>query len=149
MTKDLKIGQVLWLKVRYQIDKVAEVKHPMLVAGIFLDYIEVIVLDKTAGKLHQLYRPYNYYINSENPREMVISEDSYAQFNTKITLEWHECWLNSRRNTDCLSKEKLSNLLDAYHDYQKNNKLLEERIVHMKINEILLLNDDLQEVVNI
>ena len=28
----IKVGQVLWLKVRYQIDLVAEIAHPMLVA---------------------------------------------------------------------------------------------------------------------
>ena len=30
MIHDLKIGQVLWLKVRYQIDKVSEVKGDTL-----------------------------------------------------------------------------------------------------------------------
>ena len=66
ISKDLKIGQVLWLKVRYQIDKIADIKHPMLVAGIYDNYIEVIAMDKTFGKLHQLYRPYNYYINRKS-----------------------------------------------------------------------------------
>jgi len=55
MNSDLKVGQVLWLKVRYQIDKVAEVKHPMLIIDINQEFIEVIALDKTAGKLQNLY----------------------------------------------------------------------------------------------
>ena len=46
MIDDLQVGQVLWLKVRYQIDKIAQVKHPMLVADIQDDYIEIIALDK-------------------------------------------------------------------------------------------------------
>ncbi len=54
MIHDLKIGQVLWLKVRYQIDKVSEVKHPMLIAEIYDDYIEIIAIDKTAGRLQNL-----------------------------------------------------------------------------------------------
>lgn len=66
MIHDLKIGQVLWLKVRYQIDKVSEVKHPMLIAEIYDDYIEIIAIDKTAGRLQNLYYPYNKYINCEN-----------------------------------------------------------------------------------
>lgn len=49
---DIEIGQVLWLKVRYQIDVIADKKHPMLVAKIEDDYIEVIALDKTAGKMY-------------------------------------------------------------------------------------------------
>lgn len=62
MNSNLKIGQVLWLRVRYQIDKVASEKHPMLIAEIKDDYIEVIAIDKTAGRMHNLYYPFNYYI---------------------------------------------------------------------------------------
>lgn len=29
---ELEIGQILWLKVRYQIDVVSNIKHPMLFA---------------------------------------------------------------------------------------------------------------------
>jgi len=144
--KDIKVGQVLWLKVRYQIDKVADVKHPMLIAKIYDDYIEVIALDKTLGKLHQLYKPCNFYINSLSPKETVILEDSYAQLNTKITLEWNSCLLRSKKTNDCLSKAKLKEVLTAYEEYQNNNSLLEERIVHMPINEIILLNPELQEL---
>lgn len=144
-SKLIKVGQILWLRVRYQIDKVSDVKHPMLIAKICDDYIEVIALDKTFGKLHQLYRPYNYYIDSENPKETVLYEDSYAQLNTKITLEWNECLLNSRKSDGCLSKEKLKNVLLAYKEYQTKNTLLEERIVHMQINEIIMLNPELKE----
>ena len=124
----------------------ADVKHPMLIAKIYDDYIEVIALDKTAGKLHQLYKPYNFYINSINPKAKVIFEDSYAQLNTKITLEWNDCLLHSRKTDNCLSKEKLKEVLTEYEEYQNNNSLLEERIVHMTINEIILLNPDLQEL---
>ena len=87
MTSDLLVGQVLWLKVRYQIDKIADVKHPMLIVDVKKDYIEVVAIDKTAGKLQNLYYPYNYYIDSVNPKESVLYEDSYAQFNTKLTIE--------------------------------------------------------------
>lgn len=60
----VKVGQILWLKVRYQLNKVSDEKHPMLVAKINDDYIEIIAIDKTAGKLHQLFRACNHYINS-------------------------------------------------------------------------------------
>jgi len=143
--KNIKVGQVLWLKVRYQIDKIAEIEYPMLIAKIFDDYIEVIALDKTKGKLHQLYKPYNYYINSESPREKVIYEDSYAQFNTKLTIDWFEDLIKVRKTEDTLSKEKLNELLISYEEYQSNNKLDEERIVHMTIEEIISLNPILRE----
>ena len=122
MKTDLKIGQVLWLKVRYQIDKVSDVKHPMLIAEIADDYIEVIAIDKTAGKLQNLYYPYNWYINFDNPKETVLYEDSYAQFNTKLTIELFNELLLYRRTEDTLSKEKLNELLNEYKNYQKENK---------------------------
>ena len=87
MSDELQVGQVLWLKVRYQVDMFAKEAHPMLIANIKDNYIEVIAIDKTAGKLQNLYYPYNKYINCENPRESVIYEDSYAQLNNKLTIE--------------------------------------------------------------
>ena len=141
MNEDLKIGQILWLKVRYQIDKVSDVKHPMLIAGINDEYIEIIAIDKTAGKLQNLYYPYNRYINSDNPKETVLYEDSYAQLNTKLTIENFADLKKYRKTKDLLSKAKLNELLNDYRDYQNNNKIREERIVHMTKNEILKLNE--------
>ena len=90
MSTELKVGQVLWLKVRYQIDKISDIKHPMLIAEVNDEYIEIIALDKTA---------------------------------------------------DLLSKDKLTELLDDYREYQSNNKIREERIVHMTKYEVLELNE--------
>lgn len=141
MNEDLKVGQILWLKVRYQIDKVSDVKHPMLIIKINDEYIEVIAIDKTAGKLQNLYYPYNRYINSDNPKETVLYEDSYAQLNTKLTIENFAGLKKYRKTTDLLSKTKLNELLNDYKDYQSNNKIKEERIVHMTKYEILKLNE--------
>ena len=35
----------------------------MIISKIEKDYIEVIAIDKTKGKLHQLFHNYNYYLN--------------------------------------------------------------------------------------
>jgi len=112
----------------------------MLIADIQEDYIEIIALDKTAGKLQNLYYPYNWYINSLDPKETVLYEDSYAQLNTKLTIELFSELSNYRKTTDLLSKNKLEELLENYKDYQRNNKIKEERIVHMTKNELLELN---------
>lgn len=141
MSEDLKVGQILWLKVRYQIDKVSDVKHPMLIAEINDEYIEVIAIDKTAGKLQNLYYPYNRYINSNNPKETVLYEDSYAQLNIKLTIENFAELKKYRKTKDLLSKIKLNELLNDYKDYQNNNKIKEERIVHMTKYEVLELNE--------
>lgn len=142
---NIEIGQILWLKVRYQIDVTSETKHPMLIAKIKNDYIEVIALDKTAGKMHQLFHNYNYYIDSNNPKETAIFEDSYAQLNTKLTIEKIEELKFSRKTLNKISKEKLENILSEYENYQKNYGIEEQRIVHMTKNEILLLNANLQK----
>lgn len=142
MKHDLKVGQVLWLKVRYQIDKVSNIRHPMLIADIKDDYIEAIAIDKTAGKLQNLYYPYNKYIDSDNPKETVLYEDSYAQLNTKLTIELFSELSDYRKTKDLLSKEKLNELLQDYQEYQLNNKIREERIVHMNKYELLELNED-------
>ena len=141
MNEDLKVGQILWLKVRYQIDKVSDTIHPMLIAEINDEYIEVIAIDKTAGKLQNLYYPYNRYINSENPKETVLYEDSYAQLNTKLTIENFDELKNYRKTNDLLSKIKLNELLNEYKNYQNENRIKEERIVHMTKYEILELNE--------
>mgnify|MGYP004712690215 CR=1 FL=1 len=141
MSEDLKVGQILWLKVRYQIDKVSDVKHPMLIAEINDEYVEVIAIDKTAGKLQNLYYPYNRYINSDDPKETVLYEDSYAQLNTKLTIEKFTDLKKYRKTNDLLSKTKLNELLNDYKDYQNNNRIKEERIVHMIKYEILELNE--------
>lgn len=137
---DLKIGQVLWLKVKYQIDKIANDVHPMLIADIKEDYIEIIAMDKTAGKLQNLYYPYNRYINSENPKETVLYEDSYAQLNNTLTIENFSELSKYRKTSDVLSKIKLNELLNEYREYHLLNKIKEERIVHMNKDEILKMN---------
>lgn len=140
---ELEIGQVLWLKVRYQIDVVSNVKHPMLVAKIEDDYIEVIAIDKTRGKMHQLFHKYNLYINSDDPKESVIYEDSYAQLNTKLTIDKIDELKCARKTCSKLSKNKLNEVLTEYNEYQLKYGLDEQRIVHMTKEEILTLNNDL------
>ena len=142
MKCDLEVGQVLWLKVRYQIDKVSNTKHPMLIADIKDNCIEIIAIDKTAGKLQNLYYPYNKYIDSNNPKESVIYEDSYAQLNTRLTIELFSELSNYRKTKDLLSRKKLKELLQDYQEYQANNKIKDERIVHMDKYELLELNND-------
>lgn len=51
----LEVGQVLWLNVKYQKNVESKEEHPMLICRVEKDLIEVIALDKTAGKLHQLF----------------------------------------------------------------------------------------------
>ena len=97
--------------------------------------------------MHQLYHNYNYYINCDNPKETVIFEDSYAQLNTKLTIDKIEELKYSRKTLNKLSKDKLSSLLNEYNNYQNKHNIDEQRIVHMTNNEIVYLNPDLEKLV--
>ncbi len=140
MINKLKVGQVLWLKVRYQSNLVSMTKHPMLIAKIKYGYIEVIALDKIKGKLQNLYYPYNYFIDSDNPKETVLYEDSYAQLNTKLTIEFFPELLLFRKTTSVLSKVKLNELLKAYRKYQRKYGIKSERIIYMSKKDIQKFN---------
>lgn len=142
---DLEIGQVLWLKVRYKTDIVANMAHPMLVAVIDIDdnKIEVIAIDKAREKISQLYNEANYFLDSENPKEKVIYVDSYAQLNNTLTIEFFPELIKFRKTTAKLSKEKLTDLINDYKIYHKNNFIPDERKIHMTKNEILELNKDI------
>ena len=118
----------------------------MVIADIKDDYIEVIALDKTRGKLHQLFHYYNFYISYDNLKERVISEDSYGQLNTKLTIDNIEELKNARKTLKKLSTKKLNALLKEYKDYQNNHNLDEKRVVHMSRNEILKLNPKLDKI---
>ena len=141
----LEIGQVLWLKVRYKTNVVADDKHPMLLAVIDIDEnkIEVIAIDKAKGRTYQLYNEANRFIDSENPKEKVIYEDSYAQLNNTLTIEYFPELSKYRKTTAKLSKEKLADLINDYRIYHKNNFIPDERKVHMTKEEILKLNKNI------
>lgn len=141
----LEVGQVLWLNVKYQKNVESKVEHTMLICRVEKKTIEVIALDKTAGKLHQLFHKYNYYINSSNPKESVIFEDSYAQLNTKLTIELTEELIKARKTVNKLSQDKLQDLIETYNDYQKYNKIDDDRIVYMSSTELLKLNPNLKQ----
>ena len=141
MQSKLIVGQVLWLKIRYQKEKISNIKHPLLIAKINKKTIELIAIDKIKGQLYNLYYPFNKYISCTNPIEKVISKDSYAQLNNKILVEYIEDLKKYRKTLKTLSKNKLKELLKDYFEYQKNTIIKEERKVYIKKEELKELND--------
>ena len=139
---DLEVGQVLWLKVRYQTNIIAKKVHPMLIAIIDVDEnkIEVVAIDKARDKIQQLYNEANHFLDSENPDEKVIYVDSYAQLNNTLTIEYFPELVNYRKTKEKLSTEKLNSLLSDYKIYHKENFIPDERKIHMTKEEILKLN---------
>lgn len=140
MQNKLIVGQVLWLKIRYQKEKISNIKHPLLIAKINKKTIELIAIDKIKDQLYNLYYPFNKYISCTNPIEKVISKDSYAQLNNKILVEYFEDLKKYRKTLKTLSKNKLKELLKDYFEYQKNTIIKEERKVYIKKEELKELN---------
>lgn len=141
MQSKLIVGQVLWLKIRYQKEKISNIKHPLLIAKINKKTIELIAIDKIKDQLYNLYYPFNKYISCTNPIEKVISKDSYAQLNNKIIIENFESLKNYRKTINTLSKSKLNELLKDYFEYQKKYIIKNERKVYIKKEELKELND--------
>lgn len=141
---DLKVGQVLWLRVRYQIDKISPYEHPMLIYKIEEDSIRLIAIDKVSGRTYQLFHPYNHFISHTDPIETVIYEDSYAQLNTIIDIELFDELSKARRTTDLLSMVKRCDVFKRYEDYPNKYTIPEERIVYMTKEEVISLNDFLE-----
>lgn len=137
---DLEVGQVLWLKVRYQTNVVSRCEHPMLVAVIDIDdsKIEVIAIDKVEGREYQLLNEANRVVKCKD--EKVINKDSYAQLNNTLTIEYFPEITKYRSTTAKLSNAKLEKLINDYKDYHNNNFIPDKRIVHMTKEEIIELN---------
>ncbi len=139
--KDLEIGQVLWLRVRFNNDGVvADKEHPCLIVAINDDYIEIAHMDSLQGKEYQAAFRSNIVVYSDDPIETVIQKDSYLQLNNTFTVELCEELLNYRRTIDKLSLEKLQNILMEYKIYHSLNSIHPNKIVHMSKSEIATLN---------
>jgi len=143
----IEIGQIIWLKVRFnKSGDVANKEHPLLVVDIdgVNNVIEVAHLDHVDkdNYYHALLK-YNHLIEKDNPPETVIFQNSYMQMNNIFKLENCPELLKKRKTLDKLSDDKLKIALSKYKNYQLNNYIRDERIVYMDRAEIISLNPDI------
>ena len=135
------VGQVLWLKIRFNnFGTVAQTKHPCLVVAVEDDYIEIAHCDSLAGKEHKAAMKANFVIFCDNPVETVFDKDGFAQLDNIILLENFAALSSYRRTTDKLSTDKLINLLNAYRNYHSRYSIDENKIIFMDEAEIKSLN---------
>ena len=141
--KDLVVGQVLSMKIRYNNAGVtATTKHPYLIVGIdtALNVVEIAQIDSLKGKEFKAAKKSNKTIFCDNPKETVIDKDSYVQLDNTIRVEYFETLSDYRRQSDTLSAGKLSSILRAYKTYHDNNQIDELKNVYMDEHEIASLN---------
>lgn len=140
---DIEVGQVLSLKIRYNNDGLlSSKKHPYLVIGIDkeLNVVEIAQMDSLQGKEFKAARKSNKVIYNDNPTETVIDKDSYIQLDNRYRIENCQELLRFRRQTDKLSSDKLSDVLNSYYQYQREHDIDENKNVYIKKNELLNLN---------
>ena len=140
---DLSVGQVLWLKIRFNNDGlVSETRHPYLVIDIDWDVgvIEVAQMDSLEGKEFKAMRRSNKVIYNDNPPETVIRKDSFVQLDNLFQLEYFDDLLRFRRTADRLSEDKLNAVIGAYTNYHNRYHIDENKIVYMTREEIELMN---------
>ena len=141
--KDLSIGQVLSLKIRFNNHgDISKSKHPYLIVEIdtSLNVVEIAQLDSLAGKEFKASMKTNKIIDCDNPDETVIDKDSYVQLDNSFQLQYFDDLSKYRRQPDRLSHDKLHEVLRAYKDYHETHEISDDKIVFMTQVEIEKLN---------
>lgn len=141
--KDLEVGQVLSLKIRFNNrGDVSTTKHPYLIVDIDNEWglVEVVQLDSLAGKEYKAAYKSNKIVYCDNPTESVIDKNSYVQLDNTILLEYFDGLEKFRRQKDKLSHAKLKYVISEYKHYHAHNQISESKQVVMNEEEILRLN---------
>lgn len=138
----VKIGQVLWLKIRFNNEgTVSSTEHPYLILQIETDNVTLLEVGQLDSlKPFKLVYTSNKPIYKDDPPETVISKDSYIQLDNKIQLEYYIGLEEFRRTEDTLSAEKLERILRAYEKYHAEHIIDPNKIVYLTKEELERLN---------
>ncbi len=140
---DLEIGQVLWLKIRFNNEGVvSNVNHPYLIVDIDEEFgtLEIAQMDSLQGKEFKAAMRSNKVVYVDDPPETVIMKDSYVQLDNSFLVENFETLSRFRRVSGKLSEEKLQGILRAYKIYHEQHHISENKQVFMNRSEIEELN---------
>lgn len=142
--KDLQIGQVLSLRIRFNNSgDISSKKHPYLIISIDDDYntVEIAQIDSiTPNKRFKAAMRSNKVIFKDNPLESVIDKDSFVQLDNTFKVEYFDTLSVYRRQPNVLSEAKLNEVLSAYKEYHEMYSIDENKNVYMDECEINLLN---------
>ena len=139
----LEVGQVVWLKLRFNINgEYSEKEHPYIIEEINNDInsISIIQLDSLAGKEHYALKDENHIIFNYDPEETVISRDSYAQLDRITWIEYFDELMSYRKSNDKLSEKKLEELIKRHKNFIIDNEIDSSRIIHYSKEDILSHN---------
>jgi hypothetical protein len=138
---DIKVGQVLSLKIRYNNSGVVSTRnHPYIIVQIADDFVEIAQIDSLYGKEYKGAFNSNHVVLNTDPSETVIDKDSYIQLDNTLRIENHDELVRYRRQADMLSPLKLTDFLKAYSEFRVNYTVDENKQVYMDKEEITSLN---------
>lgn len=148
---NIQVGQVLYLKIRFNnIGDISTTVHPYVVFKIDVqnNILEVIQLDSIKPKNMKMLLHYKaksgvsptYIVRFDNPKETVISKDSFAQLDNKFLLQNFAGLEKFLKNSNKLSSIKLKKLFEKYEEYHKKEFIDENKQVYISMEEILKLN---------
>ena len=141
---DLKVGQTLTLYTRFDNQgTISDDVHLHIVIEINdeLNIVEVAQIDSLQNKWYQAAFEKNHVLFWDNPVEKVIDKDSYVRLDGIIQFENYDDLVKYRRQKDCLSKDKLKDLLKHYKKYHENHEIFDDKQVFMSKEEIEKLNN--------
>lgn len=140
---ELKQGQVIWIKARFNNSgDTSTVKHPYIIINYNneLGYYEVAQFDSLAGKEYKALMKSNKVIYCDHPKETVIVKDSFVQMDNKFMIEAYAGLKKYKATEDTLSKSKLDDLTSSYYNYQSSHHIDDDKIVYMSKDEVETLN---------
>lgn len=140
----LQIGQVLWLRIRFNNSgDISDSEHPYLIVDINdeYNYCEVAQLDTAENKMHKVLMGTNKIVPCRNPQETVVSKDGFAQLDNTFRLELSSDLESFRRVNATLSKIRLEGVIKAYKQYHDEHEIDENKNVFLSLEEIHLLNN--------
>lgn len=141
----LQVGQVLSLILPLNNNDSNEIirgSHPYIIIDVdeASDIVELIQFSSLEGKEFEAINKCNKIIYKDNPIEAVIDADSFVRLNYKITVDLFDGLVNYRRQLDKLSSQKLSNVISAYKNHQKDNIIDDDKIIYVSEQRMLELN---------
>ena len=139
-------GQIIVLKMRVNNCGTVLSPHPYIVIGINENdnTVEIAQIDSLKGKEYKAAKRSNKIIYADNPQETVIDEDSYVQLDNTLLVVYFDDLTQMRRQTDVLSLVKLTDLIDSYETYHKNNIIADTKQVYVDEQELRNMNQRLK-----
>lgn len=140
---DLKIGQVLWLKLKFDTEsEISSIAHPYLIVKIENEFLRLRLLqfDSLEGREYRAFQRANMIVTAKEPTETVIVKDSFIKLDSIIDVEIFEELKLFKRTDELLSRQKLEKVIWKYEQYLREYDIPDTRIQFFTKEDVLSFN---------